>query len=155
MEAEWWTSPLEDEEGNRIMVTGRADVKKYRDNPRFNIRITVTIPYVADAEGMPSNPKASAPQSEDKPTLAYATMLEEILENFQAELKKDPVAVLTGIYTGAGKREMVFYAQSTNIFNKKLNSALAPLPLLTLDITAENDPDWAEYDEMRELSEIN
>lgn len=156
MEAQWWTSPLEDEEGYRIMVTGRADVKKYRDNPRFYIRVTVTVPYVADAQGLPSNPRPSTPTADNgSHALATASMLEEILDNFQSELKKDPVAVLTGIYTGAGKREMVFYAQSTNIFNKKLNAALAPLPLLQLEITAENDPEWAEYDEMRELSEIN
>ncbi len=57
---------------------------------------------------------------------------------------------MTGIYTGAGERTWVFYTLSTNIFNKKLNAALEPLPLLPLQISAENDPQWEEYDEMCE-----
>ena len=80
--------------------------------------------------------------------------MEEATDALNAELTKDPVAVMTGIYTGAGERNWVFYTLSTNIFNKKLNQALASLPLLPLTITAENDPDWSEYDEMRDLSEI-
>ncbi len=136
----WWTSPLEDEEGRAIIVTGRGDVEKFRSNPKFKIRVEVTIPYSPTPDGLPAG--------ED------ATLLEEILDSFQKVLKADPAAVLTGIYTGAGERNMVFYTLSTNIFNKKLNQALEPFPLLPLRISAENDPDWAEYDEMRELSYI-
>ncbi|MCM1317985.1 MAG: DUF695 domain-containing protein [Bacteroides sp.] len=137
----WWTSPLEDENGNLIMVTGRGDIDKFRSNPKFKIRVTVTIPYKAISSGMPTDEEAD--------------QLQAIADSFDTVLKADPVAVLTGIYTGAGERQMVFYTLSTNIFNKKLNLALEPFPLLPLTITAENDPDWEEYDEMRSLSEIN
>ena len=138
---QWWTSPLESEDGRLIMVTGRADVQRFRENPRFSIRIDITLPYDSRPDGMPTD--------------AAAETIETVLENIRAELDKDPVAILTGIYTGAGERNMVFYTLSTHIFNKKLNLALADLPLLPLTITAENDPDWAEYTEMRSLSEIN
>ncbi len=137
----WWTSPLEDENGNLIMVTGRGDIDKFRSNPKFKIRVTVTIPYKAISSGMPTDEEAD--------------QLQAIADSFDTVLKADPVAVLTGIYTGAGERQMVFYTLSTNIFNKKLNLALEPFPLLPLTITAENDSDWEEYDEMRSLSEIN
>ena len=137
----WWTSPLEDENGNLIMVTGRGDIDKFRSNPKFKIRVTVTIPYKAISSGMPTDEEAD--------------QLQAIADSFDTVLKADPVAVLTGIYTGAGERQMVFYTLSTNIFNKKLNLALEPFPLLPLTITAENDPDWEEYDEMRSLSDIN
>ena len=137
----WWTSPLEDENGNLIMVTGRGDIDKFRSNPKFKIRVTVTIPYKAISSGMPTDEEAD--------------QLQAIADSFDTVLKADPVAVLTGIYTGAGERQMVFYTLSTNIYNKKLNLALEPFPLLPLTITAENDPDWEEYDEMRSLSEIN
>lgn len=139
--AEWWTSPLEDESGMLVMVTGRADVEKFRDNPRYKIRIEVTLPYEAAPTGMP--------------TEAAAALIDDVLGRIQVELDRDPVAILTGIYTGAGERNMVFYAASTHIFDKKLNTALAELPTLPLRITAENDPGWEEYAEMRELSEIN
>ena len=136
----WWTSPLEDENGNLIMVTGRGDIGTFRSNPKYRIRVTVTIPYKAIPSGMPTDDEAD--------------LLQAIVDSFDTVLKADPVAVLTGIYTGAGERQMVFYTLSTNIFNKKLNLALEQFPLLPLTITAENDPDWEEYDEMRSLSEI-
>ena len=82
------------------------------------------------------------PSDADAETMGTAT------DNFDAVLAKDPVAILTGIFTGAGERVWVFYTLSTNIFQKKLNEALAPLPLLPLEITAENDPRWEAYDEM-------
>ena len=58
------------------------------------------------------------------------------------------MAVLTGIYTGDGERNWVYYTTSVHIFGRKLNEALAELPLLPLTIYTENDPDWGEYDEM-------
>lgn len=79
-----------------------------------------------------------------------AKIMGEATDALQAVLKADPVAVMTGIYTGAGRRDWIFYTLSTHIFQKKLNDALASLPLLPLQITAENDPDWEEYEEMRQ-----
>lgn len=132
-----WTSPTDSADGRLVMVTGRLDVAKFRSNPRFSIRVEVSWTY-NDA------PDATMPTEQD------SAIMEEATDNFNRILDKDPVAVLTGIYTGAGRRDWVFYTASTNIFNKKLNEALAPLPLLPLQIYAENDPDWAEYDEMIE-----
>lgn len=139
-EETWWTSPLEDDEGHLIMVTGRADVEKFRGNPRFSIRVQIDLPYSATTDGMPDR--------------ASAEMLDQVLESLKSELRADPVAVLTGVYTGAGVRTMVFYTLSTHIFNKKLNQALADLPLLPLEITAENDPEWLEFQEMEEAGKI-
>ncbi|MDE6269404.1 MAG: DUF695 domain-containing protein [Muribaculaceae bacterium] len=131
---DWWTAPAEAPDGQTVMVTGRRDVKRFRSNPRFSIRVNISWKY-ADG-GMPSDADARA--------------MEAATDALQAELDADPVAVMTGIYTGAGERTWVFYTLSTNIFNKKLNAALAPLPVLPLQISAENDPDWEEYDEMCE-----
>lgn len=137
-EHEWWTTPLDDDNGNMILVTGREDVDAFRNNPRFNIRVEINLPYQANPQGLP--------------TTEAAILLEQVLDPIKAELDKDPVAVLTGVYTGAGIRTMVFYTLSVNIFNKKLNAALADLPLLPLEISAENDPLWLEYDEMFSIS---
>lgn len=35
------------------MVTGRRDVKKFRENPRFGIRVEVSWKYKSGADGMP------------------------------------------------------------------------------------------------------
>ncbi len=132
----WWTAPTESESGKLILVTGRKDVEKFRSNPRFNIRVEVTWKYEGDASGMP-----------DKDT---STLMEEVQDALQNEFKKDPVAVLTGIFTGDNQRDWIFYTLSTHIFGRKLNEALASFPLLPLTIYTENDPDWQEYDEMSE-----
>lgn len=139
---DWWTCPTESEDGRTIIVTGRRDIDAFRANPRFSIRVEITWRYS-------ESPAAGMPDDET------AKVMEEVTDALNTVLAKDPVAVMTGIYTGAGERNWVFYTLSTNIFNKKLNEALAPFPLLPLKIYAENDPDWLEYDEMKDLSEIN
>lgn len=131
---QWWTAPTESETGRLIMVTGRVDIDKFRSNPRYSIRVEVTWPYEGDPSGMP-----------DKAT---SELMEQAQERLQAAFHKDPVAVLTGIYTGDDRRDWVFYTTSTHIFGRKLNEALADLPLLPLTVYTENDPSWAEYAEM-------
>lgn len=141
-ESDWWTAPTESEDGRLVMVTGRRDIDRFRGNPRFSIRVEVSWIYSHDADAA-------------MPSTADSKLMEQATDSLNTVLAKDPVAVMTGIYTGAGRRDWIFYTLSTNIFTKKINEALADLPALPLQIYAENDPDWAEYAEMREISEIN
>lgn len=136
----WWTAPTQSESGRLIMVTGRKDVKKFRENPRFSIRVEVTWRYEGEADGMPD--------------LATSRLMEQAQEALTQCFDKDPVAVLTGVFTGDDERNWVFYTLSTNIFGRKLNEALADMPVLPLEIYCENDPQWEAYDEMSE-AEIN
>lgn len=139
--SDWWTSPTESENGRLIMVTGRRDVDKFRNNSRFNIRVEISWKYDGDASGMPN--------------YETSTLMEQVQEALDAEFKKDPIAILTGIYTGDNERNWVFYTLSTHIFGRKLNEALVNFELLPITIYCENDPDWNEYQEMKELSEID
>lgn len=132
---EWWTAPAESEDGRLVMVSGRENVKKFRDNPKFNIRVEITWTY-------DESPLAGMPSEET------SRLMEQVQDALDGEFRKDPVAVMTGIYTGAGERNWVFYTLSTNIFGRKVNEVLEPFPLLPIKIYTENDPDWAEYDEM-------
>lgn len=132
----WWTAPTESESGRLIMVTGRKDIDNFRSNERFKIRIEVTWKYEGDENGMPDT--------------ATSQLMEEAQNALQNEFHKDPVAVLTGIFTGDYQRDWIFYATSTHIFGKKINKALADFPQLPISIYAENDPEWQEYDEMSE-----
>ena len=134
--ADWWTAPAEAQDGKLIMVTGRRDVKKFRDNPRFSILVEVSWKYKGGEDGMPDRDDSE--------------MMEKVQELLAAVFDKDPVAVLTGVFTGDSERNWVFYTLSTHIFGRKLNEALADLPMLPLAIYSENDPDWLEYDEMAE-----
>lgn len=137
---EWWTTPAEDDNGNLLMVTGREDVDKFRNNIRFTIRVEISWKYGGNA--MP-------PEND-----GTAQLIEQTDTALRAIFHKDPVALLTGIFTGGGERTWVFYTISTHIFQKKINEALAPLPLLPLEITAENDPHWEAYAEMEQLKDI-
>ena len=139
--SDWWTSPTESENGRLIMVTGRRDVDKFRNNSWFNIRVEISWKYDGDASGMPN--------------YETSTLMEQVQEALEAEFKKDPIAILTGIYTGDNERNWVFYTLSTHIFGRKLNEALVNFELLPITIYCENDPNWNEYQEMKELSEID
>lgn len=131
----WYTTAAVDDNGNTIIVTGRLDVASYRSRERNNIRVEVTMPYTPDGPlGFP-----------DEPT---SQLLEDATEAMMKALKGKNAAMLTGIFTGAGQRNWVFYTFSTDVFGSFLNRALANMPLLPLSIYAENDPEWAAYDEM-------
>ena len=84
-----------------------------------------------------------------------SSLMEQVQEALESEFKKDPIAILTSIYTGDNERNWIFYTLSTHIFGRKLNEALATFELLPISIYCENDPDWNEYQEMKELSEID
>ena len=122
------------------MVTGRKGVEEAKESGRYNIRVEITWKYPGDKSGMPDTPTA--------------TIMEAVQDAMMQTFKKDPVAILTGIYTGDGERNWVFYTKSIHIFEQKINIALAPFDLLPISIYTENDPNWEEYDEMREASEI-
>ena len=136
----WWTSPTESESGRLVMVTGRRGVEKARESGKYNIRVEITWRYPGNAAGMPDDPTS--------------TVMEAVQDAMTEVFDKDPVAILTGIYTGDNERNWIFYCTSVHIFEKKINLALAPFDLLPISIYTENDPQWLEYDEMREASEI-
>ena len=131
---EWWTAPAESEDGQLIMVTGRSGLEQVKAAGVFVYRIEVNWAYKPDDKGMPD----------------YATsrLMEQVTDALEAEFSKDPVAVNTGIYTGAGERNWVFYCRSLHIFQRKINTILAPSETLPLTFHAEEDPEWAEYAEM-------
>lgn len=131
---EWLTSPAQADDGQLVMVSGREDVQRFRSNPRFNVRVTLNWKYGPQAGGMP-----------DEATAETMAQVQQLLTD---EFRRDPVAVLTGIYTGDGLRQWVFYAASIHIFGRKLNELLASLPLYPITVEAEQDPGWEEYDEM-------
>ena len=131
---EWWTAPAEADNGNLIMVTGRKGLQNVIDTGKYVYRIEMTWPYVPDATGMPG--------IDDSKTM------EAVQDAIDDTFGHDPVAVVTGIYTGDGKRDWVLYCRSLNIFQRKLNEALSGFEALPLEFHAYDDPGWEEYREM-------
>lgn len=131
---EWWSAPAQAANGLTIIVTGRSGLQNVKETGRFIYRVEVTWPYPPDEQGMPDE--------------ATSELMGQVQEALEATFAADPVAVNTGIYTGDGERNWVFYCCSLHIFQRKINEALAPFPTLPLSFTAEEDPDWEEYAEM-------
>lgn len=123
---DWLTYPAEsNDSGRNIIVSERQDLDKFKNNPRFKYFITMGMPYHGDAKGMPDE--------------ATSDLIEQVTDAMNEVLKKDPVAILTEVSTGDDRREWVYYTMSLPIFNKKINEALAFLPQLPLDFTAEEE----------------
>ena len=132
---DWWTAPSEDSDGNTVLVTGRRALDNVINTGRYKYRIEMTWLYSPDSSGMPNYPTSRK--------------MEQVTDALHATLKRDPVAVMTGIYTGAGERNWVFYAVTLKAFQSALNSALSDIPeQLPLSFHAEEDPTWEEYREM-------
>lgn len=139
-ELEYWSYPAESESGKTIIVTGRDNIDKYRNSGKYKYRINVYWDYNALSDGMPE------PQESE--------LMDQATVAFEQTLNKDTAAILTGIYTGDGRRDWVFYTTSLFIFQKVFNRALEDLDQMPLVIEAAEDPDWEEYTEMRERTYI-
>lgn len=140
--ATWLTSPFEsNESGNLVMCSVRKNIDKFKSNPRYKFRVDVQWKYHADPHGMPSESEAE--------------LMEQVQDALTAIFDKDPVAVLTGVYTGEGMRDLVFYTLSLHIFQRKFNEALAVFPPLPLTFEAEEDPVWEEYSQMLSIVEAD
>ena len=131
---DWWTAPAEGDNGSLILVTGRRGMDNVIATGVYRYRVEVTWPYEGDSKGLPS--------------YTDSKVMEEVTDAMNENLDRDPVAVLTGIYTGDGQRNWVFYTRSLHIFQCKFNEIMAPFPALPLQFEAEEDPDWQEYREM-------
>lgn len=137
---EWWTSPTESETGALIMVTGRQGVEPVIATGKYNDRIEITWKYTPEKNGMPD--------------FKTSSLMEQVTDALNNAFAKDSAAVMTGVYTGDGERNWVFYTLNPKKFQYMLNDALKDFELLPITLYAEKDPEWNEYREMKDLSEV-
>lgn len=136
----WWSYPADGENGKTVIVSGHDGINKFRENGKYIYRIDVSWRYNALPSGMPED--------------ADAELMEQATDALQAAFTKDKVAVMTGIYTGDGRRDWVFYTKNLHIFSIVFNKALETLDAMPLEISASEDPGWEEYSEMREMTYV-
>ena len=131
----WFTAIAESETGGKtIFVSGRYDIDSFRLSGKFRERAEVTWHYDANAAGMPDDETAK--------------LMEEVMECLKRAMEKNKLSILTGVYTGAGERNMVFYTRNVPAFGNTLNEALKDFDLLPITIYTEKDEEWNEYAEM-------
>ena len=133
---DWWTAPVESENGKLLLVTGRRAMDNVIAAGVYRYCVEVTWKYQGDDKGLPNFQDSS--------------MMEKVTDALNECFDRDPVAILTGIYTGDGQRNWVFYTRSLHIFQRKFNEALAPFDALPLEFDASEDPGWEEYRQMCE-----
>ena len=131
----WWTSPAESESGKTVIIKGRDGLEKVQASGKYIYRLDVSWDYEPEASGMPSD--------------ADARIMEEATDALLKVFDKNTAAVMTGIYTGDGRRDWIFYCLNLKVFSSSFNNALADLPAMPLEISATEDPEWEEYSEMR------
>ncbi len=136
----WWTYPAESESGRTVIVTGRDGVDKERLSGKYRYRINVIWNYTPLPDGLPDE--------------VDSRLMEEATDALLAAFRKDKVAVMTGIYTGDGRRDWVFYCKNLKIFSIVFNKALEPLDTMPLVVEAEEDEGWEEYLHMRDETYI-
>lgn len=136
----WWTYPAEGESGRTVIVTGRDGVDKERLSGKYRYRINVIWNYNPLPDGLPDE--------------VDSRLMEEATDALLAAFRKDKVAVMTGIYTGDGRRDWVFYCKNLKIFSIVFNKALEPLDTMPLVVEAEEDEGWEEYLHMRDETYI-
>ena len=137
---EWWTAPAEADNGNLVIVTGRDCLAKEIESGKYDFRVEVTLNYEAVSGGMP-----------DKES---SVLMERVTDALSEELSREKAVIMTGIYTGDGKREWIFYTKNLRIFSSVFNRALAGLPVIPFEINAYSDPEWEEYRLMKDMTYI-
>lgn len=138
---EWWTAPAEGDNGGLIMVTGRKNCEPAIVSGKYNDRIEITWVYTPDKSGMPD--------------FETSSLMEKVTDAINKAFAKDPAAIMTGIYTGEGERNWILYTLNPRKFQYMLNEALKDFELLPIKLYAEKDPEWSEYLEMKESTEID
>lgn len=134
----WFTALSENEDGSITFISGRSGIDDFIKAGKMKQRMEVTWKYESDAKGMPAIDKE-------------AQIMEAVEERLRKAMEKDKLAILTGIYTGQGKREWIFITRNLNAFGERLNEALQGLPQLPIEIYAEDDPDNEEYKSLLEI----
>ena len=134
----WFTALSENEDGTYTFISGRTNIDEFVNSHKLRERLEIIWNYKADDKGLPADD-------------AEAQLMEEVGDKLRAAMEKDKLAIVTGVYTGQGKRETNFICRNIAAFGQRLNEALSSYPQLPLVVNAYDDPDNEEYRELLEL----
>lgn len=134
----WFTALSENEDGTYTFISGRTNIEEFVKSRKLRERLEIVWTYKADEKGLPADD-------------AEAQMMEEVGDKLRAAMEKDKLAIVTGIYTGQGKRETNFICRNIAAFGERLNQTLSTYPQLPIVVNAYDDPDNEEYQGLLEL----
>jgi len=134
----WFTALSENEDGTYTFISGRTNIDEFVNSRKLRERLEIIWTYAADNRGLPANDEE-------------AQLMEEVGDKLREAMEKDKLAIVTGIYTGQGKRETNFICRNIAAFGERLNNTLAEYPQLPIVVNAYDDPDNEEYKELLDL----
>lgn len=134
----WFTALSENEDGTYTFISGRTNIEEFVNSRKLRERLEIIWNYAADEKGLPANDEE-------------AQLMEEVGDKLRAAMEKDKLAIVTGIYTGQGKRETNFICRNIEAFGQRLNDTLSTYPQLPIVVNAYDDPDNEEYKELLDL----
>ena len=107
----WFTAISQNEDNTITYISGSSDIDACIQQGKMKERIEVTWHYEKDEQGLPGNDKE-------------AQIMEAVQDRLQAAMEKDKLALMTGVYTGQRKRDMIFICRNNKAFGERLNEAL-------------------------------
>jgi len=136
-EKDLWSVAEGENEGTPFLLRFRPHLNEFIETKRYNERLTIVFPYDSDDDSL-------------MPTDEETELLSDIEDALVEVLEKDVQAVLAFVYTGQNQKEWHWYSTDISETGRRLNDALSNFGKLPLELSAEDDPDWIEYNSVLE-----
>ena len=110
----------------------RPKLRERIGDPDFDRRLTIIWPYEADnSSGMPNRQQTAE--------------LEDFEDTIVEAIDTSGIAILAFVFTSVGQREWHFYVSDVGAVGQAINEGLAGRPVLPIELSVEDDPDWGEF----------
>lgn len=136
-EKDLWSVAEGENDGIPFLLRFRPHLNDFIETRRYSKRLTVLLPYDSDNDSL-------------MPTDEQTELFRNIEDALVDILESDVQAVLAFVYTGQNQKEWHWYSTDINETGKRLNDVLSNFDRLPLELSAEDDPDWSEYNSVLE-----
>jgi hypothetical protein len=127
-----WTLAEGENGGTPFILRYRPNLQPFIDTNQYNKRLIILWSYDSDNDSL-------IPSEAD---MNYMSSVEDRLIKV---LENDLHTILAFVYTGQNKREWHWYSKDIIETGTRLNSVLNEFEKLPIELNAEDDPLWNEY----------
>lgn len=136
-EGDTWTGAEGEKDGTPFLLRFRPHLQDFITTNKYNKRLTILWRYNSDDSSlMPSDEEME--------------LMQDVEDALIDTLENDVQSVLSFVYTGQNQREWQWYSTDMNETGKRINEALSDFDELPIELSAEDDPEWSEYNAVLE-----